>query len=76
MDNQILKVIEELDNEVKERLNAVIKRLDNIENFSTHYEENEPKDSDPQLKQIQLLENKVDLLNKRLLEVESRLNNY
>ncbi|MCY7542525.1 hypothetical protein P9173_09190 [Bacillus safensis] len=70
MDDQVLKVIEELDKEVTEGLKAVFKRLDNIENFLTHFEENEP-----QLKQIQLLENKVELLNKRLLEVESRLNN-
>ncbi|MCP9283663.1 hypothetical protein [Bacillus safensis] len=70
MDDQFLKVIEELDKEVTEGLKAVIKRLDNIENFLTHFDENEP-----QLKQIQLLENKVDLLNQRLLEVESRLNN-
>ncbi|WP_144534026.1 hypothetical protein [Bacillus pumilus] len=69
MDDQVLKVIEELDKEVTEGLKSVIKRLDNIENFLTYFEENQP-----QVKQIQLLENKVDLLNKRLLEVESHLN--
>ncbi|MBU8607758.1 hypothetical protein NSQ30_11005 [Bacillus sp. FSL R7-0651] len=75
MDNQILKAIQEMRKEVSDGFETVNKRLDGIEESLRRIEENEPRDIKAHLKQLQNVENKTELLNKRMFEVESRLNN-
>ncbi|MER3123510.1 hypothetical protein ABQG71_20330 [Bacillus altitudinis] len=54
--------------DTKKEFNQINVKLDRLE-------ENQPKDITAHLKQIQNLDNKTELLNKRLFDVESRLKN-
>ncbi|XAP43711.1 hypothetical protein AAVD42_20520 [Bacillus pumilus] len=54
--------------DTKKEFNQINVKLDRLE-------ENQPKDITAHLKQIQNVDNKTVLLNKRLFEVESRLKN-
>ncbi|UYO34971.1 hypothetical protein NF868_13005 [Bacillus zhangzhouensis] len=54
--------------DTKKEFNQINVKLDRLE-------ENQPKDITAHLKQIQNVDNKTELLNKRLFDVESRLKN-
>ncbi|MCY8932669.1 hypothetical protein MOE21_08330 [Bacillus atrophaeus] len=54
--------------ETKKEFNQINVKLDRLE-------ENQPKDIKAHLKQLQNVDNKTELLNKRLFDVESRLKN-
>lgn len=54
--------------ETKKEFNQINVKLDRLE-------ENQPKDITAHLKHIQNVDNKTELLNKRLFDVESRLKN-
>lgn len=54
--------------DTKKEFNQINVKLDRLE-------ENQPKDITAHLKQIQNVDNKTALLNKRLFDVESRLKN-
>ncbi|WP_406590002.1 hypothetical protein [Bacillus atrophaeus] len=54
--------------ETKKEFNQINVKLDRLE-------ENQPEDITAHLKHIQNVDNKTELLNKRLFEVESRLKN-
>ncbi|UXO88740.1 hypothetical protein [Bacillus safensis] len=82
MENKILQAIHELSNELKSIKSEIVDfREDTNREFNQinvkldRLEENQPKDITAHLKQIQNVDNKTDLLNKRLFEVESRLKN-
>lgn len=55
--------------ETKKEFNQINVKLDRLE-------ENQPKDIKAHLKQLQNVDNKTELLNKRLFDVESRLKNW
>ncbi|WP_333980608.1 hypothetical protein [Bacillus pumilus] len=82
MENKILQAIHELSNELKTIKSEIVDfREDTNREFNQinvkldRLEENQPKDITAHLKQIQNVDNKTVLLNKRLFEVESRLKN-
>lgn len=82
MENKILQAIHELSNELKTIKSEIVDfREDTNREFNQinvkldRLEENQPKDITAHLKQIQNVDNKTALLNKRLFEVESRLKN-
>ncbi|MDR0123183.1 hypothetical protein RFW13_17290 [Bacillus pumilus] len=82
MENKILQAIHELSNELKSIKSEIVDfREDTNREFNQinvkldRLEENQPKDITAHLKQIQNVDNKTVLLNKRLFEVESRLKN-
>ncbi|MGG7222922.1 hypothetical protein ACQXR1_22035 [Bacillus sp. ATD] len=54
--------------ETKKEFNQINVKLDRLE-------ENQPQDITAHLKQLQNVDNKTELLNKRLFDVESRLKN-
>ncbi|MGE6627767.1 hypothetical protein [Bacillus pumilus] len=82
MENKILQAIHELSNELKTIKSEIVdfredtnKEFNQINVKLDRLEENQPKDITAHLKQIQNVDNKTVLLNKRLFEVESRLKN-
>ncbi|WP_427847098.1 hypothetical protein [Bacillus pumilus] len=82
MENKILQAIHELSNEMKTIKSEIVdfredtkKEFNQINVKLDRLEENQPKDITAHLKQIQNVDNKTVLLNKRLFEVESRLKN-
>ncbi|MED3629234.1 hypothetical protein ACTOTM_09020 [Bacillus subtilis] len=62
------KEMSEFREETKKEFNQINVKLDRLE-------ENQPKDITAHLKHIQNVDNKTELLNKRLFDVESRLKN-
>ncbi|MCY8988105.1 hypothetical protein [Bacillus atrophaeus] len=60
--------LESFREETKKEFNQINVKLDRLE-------ENQPEDITAHLKHIQNVDNKTELLNKRLFEVESRLKN-
>lgn len=82
MENKVLRAIHELSNELKTIKSEIVdfredtkKEFNQINVKLDRLEENPPKDITAYLKQIQNVDNKTVLLNKRLFEVESRLKN-
>ncbi|KQU12172.1 hypothetical protein ASG46_06425 [Bacillus sp. Leaf49] len=82
MEDKILQAIHELSNELKTIKSEIVdfredtnKEFNQINVKLDRLEENQPKDITAHLKQIQNVDNKTVLLNKRLFEVESRLKN-
>ncbi|MEK4790510.1 hypothetical protein [Bacillus sp. FSL K6-2971] len=82
MESKILQAIHELSNELKTIKSEIVdfredtnKEFNQINVKLDRLEENQPKDITAHLKQIQNVDNKTVLLNKRLFEVESRLKN-
>ncbi|MFE0219217.1 MULTISPECIES: hypothetical protein [Bacillus amyloliquefaciens group] len=82
MEDKILQAIYELSREVKSiksELNdfreETKKEFNQINVKLDRLEENQPKDITAHLKHIQNVDNKTELLNKRLFDVESRLKN-
>ncbi|WP_024428179.1 hypothetical protein [Bacillus safensis] len=82
MENKMLQAIHELSNELKTIKSEIVdfredtkKEFNQINVKLDRLEENQPKDITAHLKQIQNVDNKTVLLNKRLFEVESRLKN-
>ncbi len=78
----MLQAIHELSNELKTIKSEIVdfredtkKEFNQINVKLDRLEENQPKDITAHLKQIQNVDNKTVLLNKRLFEVESRLKN-
>ncbi|ARB37567.1 hypothetical protein FC605_11765 [Bacillus subtilis] len=71
IDNKIDGVSSELKSfreETKKEFNQINVKLDRLE-------ENQPQDITAHLKQLQNVDKKTDVLNKRVFELEARLNN-
>ncbi|MGN7324788.1 hypothetical protein ACTHPT_14060 [Bacillus altitudinis] len=82
MEEKILQAIHELsrdlkrvENKIDEFQETAQKEFNQLNVKLDRLEENQPKDITAHLKQIQNVDNKTVLLNKRLFEVESRLKN-
>ncbi|MGQ8946266.1 hypothetical protein [Bacillus altitudinis] len=82
MEDKILQAIHELSTELKTIKSEIVdfredtkKEFNQINVKLDRLEENQPKDITAHLKQIQNVDNKTELLNKRLFDVESRLKN-
>ncbi|KDE21599.1 hypothetical protein EF83_23035 [Bacillus subtilis] len=62
------KEMSEFREETKKEFNQINVKLDRLE-------ENQPQDITAHLKQLQNVDKKTDVLNKRVFELEARLNN-
>ena len=84
MDNQVLQAIYEMQKEMKEGFKSVNERLDTIDKTLTRIEENEPEEVISMIKLInknierdhRYNDKKFSELERRIHELEERLNNY